>query len=176
MCLPVSQTHPTKIVFAMITLHMITTTIFFNADVTFRALWKRMYCNWILDIMILWYNLVINIVISYKFCKNLHLLCVLIYNLLFRCHQRILLASVWSFHNLSEHDSYLHTGSYKNTQLLLFYTLPRSNIHTYQQECNIWKVMCNLPKRCFAWITNSALMDTFISFDHVFTILPWTEP
>ena len=61
-------------------------------------------------------------VISYKVCKNLHLSCVQIYNLLFRCHQRILLASVWSFHNLSGHDSYLHTDSYKNTQLLLFYT------------------------------------------------------
>lgn len=34
MTFPVTQTHPTKIMFTIVTLHMITTAILFNANVT----------------------------------------------------------------------------------------------------------------------------------------------
>jgi hypothetical protein len=38
MCFPVPQTHPAEVMFAVIALHMVTATIFFNAYVTFWTL------------------------------------------------------------------------------------------------------------------------------------------
>ena len=38
MCFPIAQAHPTEVMFTVVTLHVITTTIFLNTDVAFWAL------------------------------------------------------------------------------------------------------------------------------------------
>ena len=39
--LPITKTHPTEVVFTMVTLHMIATPVFLNANVALRALKKE---------------------------------------------------------------------------------------------------------------------------------------
>ena len=41
MSLPITKTHPTEVVFTMVTLHMIATPVFLNANVALRALKKK---------------------------------------------------------------------------------------------------------------------------------------
>jgi hypothetical protein len=43
MSLPISQTHPTEVMLAAVALHVITTSILFNADVALGALQSRAY-------------------------------------------------------------------------------------------------------------------------------------
>ena len=43
MSLPITKTHPTEVVFTMVTLHMIATPVFLNANVALRALKKEKF-------------------------------------------------------------------------------------------------------------------------------------
>ena len=41
MIFPISETHPAEVMFTIVALHMIASTILLDADVTFRALSKK---------------------------------------------------------------------------------------------------------------------------------------
>ena len=44
-CFPISQAHPTEVMFAIVTLHVVTAAVFLDANVAFRALKKIILLN-----------------------------------------------------------------------------------------------------------------------------------
>lgn len=106
MGLPVSEAHPTEVVFAVVALHMVTAARLLDANVTLGALSKTTIRRW-------WWFKWRHDRQHYWLAGYLHLSCGRICSWPSRCHPRIWSAISWLYHSRSERDIHSYNENWK---------------------------------------------------------------